>query len=267
MSKYEEFQHLFVEDGDTHQLQANACFDAIDELTYQLIEYSDWYPDDVEYITLGQPILPGKPKQMMRIKRTGRNRDRIREIASWMNNGWSLGIRFRLRPHVSVSFQPREVMFVLPILVNNSTSEEVTVQIEPEGTVYYPENFNSLVELTFQRIQTILELGVQRLISKSHRPEELHDLGFVLDSENLEELGIEINGRRAIQPSHQTQTGDRPSEPEIGTGNSMPPSTIESSTPMVKEETSDLAIQSSETAGSPSTTNSTKKTGRSRKTK
>jgi hypothetical protein len=260
MSKYEQFQHLFVEDGDRHSIQSDACFDVIDQLTHQLIEYSEWHADDVECISLDQPILPGKPKQITRVKRSGKNRDRIRDVATWVNNGWSLGIRFRLRPHMSVSFQPREVMFVLPILVINHGGEEITVQTELAGTQYRPEQFDALVELTFERIQTILEQGVHQLIGRSHRPEELHDLGFVLDSEDLEELGIETTSKSAIQPARQEKMADPQPEPEIAPGND--PSVSLAATPVMKPEVEELTAQASEAKAS---TSSPKKNGRSRK--
>jgi hypothetical protein len=204
MSKYEEFQQLFVSDGRTHQDLADDCFDAIDRLTRQMIEYSGWYSDDVEYISLSQPITSGRPKIVYRYKRSGRNLDRIRETAVWVNNLWSLGIRFRLRPDTTVSFSPREAMFVLPILAKSDLEGNITLKIESEGTFYRETDFGSLIELVFQRIQQLLEIGIQHLIGRSHKPDDLLDLGFVLDSESMKEFSAESQ-KPSTQPLEPTE--------------------------------------------------------------
>ena len=203
MSKYEEFQQRFVADGDFHSQQVDRCLSAVDDLTRQLIAESGWYPDDVEYISLGQPVTRTKPARILRFKRTGKNLDRIRDVANCVGSTWSLGIRLRLRPHVSVSFEPREVMFVLPLLIQFNEENEVVFQIEPEGDIYAAGDPTSLVELTFDRIEQILDYGIQSLTSKSHRADELQEFGFLLDSETLEELGVATDSRSrpALQPA------------------------------------------------------------------
>jgi len=64
MSKYQEFQELFVQHGQDAHYQASHCFEAIEALTYRLIDYSGWFGDDVEYISLNQPIASSKAAKL-----------------------------------------------------------------------------------------------------------------------------------------------------------------------------------------------------------
>lgn len=202
MSKYREFQQRFVELGQQHHLDADACFDAVEQLTRQLIADSGWYSDDVEFIHLTQPFSSGRPSKALRFNRVGRNRDRIRDVASMTQGLWSLGLRFRLKPHLSVAFQPQEVMFVLPVRVgqhpdqaSGQGSEQecpIAIQIEPDCKPYTPEEFAQLSELVWERIEKVLEQGIPRLIKQPEQAEEFQNLGIVLDSETLSSLGIEL---------------------------------------------------------------------------
>jgi hypothetical protein len=189
MSKYQEFQELFVNDGQTAHDQAGRCFEEIEDLTYQLVDYSGWFSDDVEYVTLSQPIGSAKPAKVKRFNRTGRNRERIREVATAIDGFWSLGIRFRLRPHLSVPFYPPEVMFVMPVLVANRDNQLV-IKLEPDGTEYTIAEWGTLIELVFDRIHQILQGGIQTLLGVDDRREELQQLGFVLDTATLKSLHL-----------------------------------------------------------------------------
>jgi hypothetical protein len=180
MSKYQEFQELFVTDGQAVHYSAGACFEVVEDLTFRMLDYSGWYSDDVEYITLTQPISAGKPAKIVRFTRTGRNRDRIRDVATLVNGFWSLGIRLRLRPHVSVSFYPSEVMFVVPLLIQQTGENQFRLKQEPEGTEYDLETLDQLITTVFEQIQTLLEQGVQQSLSEGDRREEFQTLGFVL---------------------------------------------------------------------------------------
>lgn len=193
MSKYQEFQRLFVSEGQQYRNDADHCFDTIDQLTREMIAFSGWYGDDVEYINLTPPVSASKPTTVLRFNRLGKNRERIREVSRQVNSWWSLGIRFRLKPHLSVMFQPQEVLFVLPLIVKKvgPGDREVVVKIEPQGTEYRSEDFNQLSRLVFDRIQTILQYGIQRLISKLEHPEVIQVLGFAIDTENMQALRLE----------------------------------------------------------------------------
>ncbi|UBF27827.1 hypothetical protein K9N68_07935 [Kovacikia minuta CCNUW1] len=191
MSKYEQFQQLFIENAHSHHRDAEVCFEAIAELTYQMITTSGWYGDDVEFISLSHPIFPQKPLQVSRFNRAGRNRERIREVAVWTGSDWSFGIRFRLRPQLNAALQPREIMFVLPILAKKDSQGEVMIKISPQGTTYRSGEFEQLTELVFQQIQTILEQGGQYLVGKNSQAEALLDLGFLISAVNLQSLNTE----------------------------------------------------------------------------
>jgi hypothetical protein len=208
MSKYQTYQQLFVNDGQRYRHDADRCFDTIDDLTQQLIAYSGWFSDDVEYIPLAQPILAAKPNTMLRYNRIGKNRERIRDVATLIEGWWCLGIRFRLKPHTLVSFQPAEVLFVLPLMVqkvraggrsihqsdDRPVDLDVAIKLEPGGRTYHPDSFSALIELTFQRIEALLQHGIQALISESEQREVFQLLGFVLDRAHLQALHIDPPG-------------------------------------------------------------------------
>lgn len=187
MSKYQKFQELFVQHGQDAHHQASHCFEAIEALTYRLIDYSGWFGDDVEYISLSQPIASSKPTKIKRFNQTGRNRERIREVATALDGSWSLGIRFRLRPHLTVPFYPSEVMFVMPILVTNR-QDQALIKLEPDGAEYTPSEWETLIELVFERIHRILQSGIQPLLGLGDGREDWQQLGVVLDRETLKSL-------------------------------------------------------------------------------
>jgi hypothetical protein len=182
LSKYQEFQARFVNHGQLHHTIAGECFEAIADLTQRMIDYSGWYADDVEYISLSHPIVPASPAKVRRFGRSGRNRERIREVASLVQGAWYLGIRFRLKPHVSVSFQPQEVQFVVPIWIKKDLAGngDPVIQLKPHGRQYSLTEMETLIESVFQQIQQILEQGVQELMGVGDRQTELQSLGFVL---------------------------------------------------------------------------------------
>ena len=187
MSKYQEFQELFVRHGQDAHHQASHCFEVIEALTYRLIDYSGWFSDDVEYISLSQLIASSKPTKVKRFNRTGRNRERIREVATEIGCCWSLGIRFRLRPHLSVPFYPSEVMFVMPILVANK-DDQVLIKLGSDDAEYTPSEWETLTELVFERIHRILQSGIHPLLGLGDGREDWQQLGIVLDRETLKSL-------------------------------------------------------------------------------
>jgi hypothetical protein len=67
---------------------------------------------------------------------------------------------------------------------------DIAVKLEPSGRVYNSERFPALIELTFQRIESVLKHGIQELISESEQREVFQLLGFVLDHPHLQGLGI-----------------------------------------------------------------------------
>jgi hypothetical protein len=166
-----------------HHTIAGECFEAIEDLTRRMIDYSGWYADDVEYISLNHPIVPTSPVKARRFNRSGRNRERIREVASLVQGYWYLGIRFRLKPHISVAFQPQEVQFVVPVWIKKDLAGNgsLVIQLKPHGREYDPAEPKTLIELVFQQIQQILEQGVQELMAVGDRQTELQSLGFVLN--------------------------------------------------------------------------------------
>jgi hypothetical protein len=236
MSKYEQFQQLFVDNGQSHKTDADDCFDAIADLTQQMIADSDWYSNDVEFISLNPSIALQKPHQILRFKRSGRNRERIREVAIWTGSFWSLGIRFRLRPQVNESFQPREIMFVLPILVKKKSNGNLIVKLDSDGTAYEPNEFERLTELVFQQIQKSLEQGIQHLIGRNSQFEELQDLGYVIRSESLQSLTVEIEKTAEYESSQLV------SEPMIEVGEEA----VEIAVEPISESVEEFTVQPAE---------------------
>jgi hypothetical protein len=191
MSKYQEFQQLFVTVGQQHRLEADLCFDAIDDLTSRIVDDAGWFPDDVELIDLAPPFATAKPSKILRFKRIGRNREHLRDVASQVEGWWCLGIRFRLKPHTTVIFQPPEVMFVLPVWVQcqgHEPDRSIRLKIDSTGREYAPDEFGDVSQLTLQRMQTWLEAGVLPLLHHPDRGETLQVLGIVLDRDTLRAL-------------------------------------------------------------------------------
>ncbi len=184
MTKYQTLQELFVSQGHQLYADANVCFDFVEYLTREFLTYSGWYADDLEFISLSEPIRAERPDRRMRFNWMGSNRERIRDVTCMLEDGyWYLGLRLRLRPHVSVPFRHQDAWFVIPLILKRQShsDESCVVKLHRDGRSYNAEQLEPLFDLLLGRIETILKRGVQPWLDSPILGDGYKLFGFVLD--------------------------------------------------------------------------------------